>query len=203
MSKTQLRPQTDDKQEDVDNDELPAESDEFRMSPWPQKEERAPMWAKWRICSNFPFISSRLTGAGGGGQPKSALMCSEALANHTWPLPPTLANEWRPLGAICCRKKVSYSPCRSSKTRTQAHLCEDIQDPCKFMMIITTNVTAACIVAAKSIKNTFTFIFFSLISYKRQQSLNSTEHKLLNWSDMNREHRCPADLLTAHDFANI
>lgn len=57
---------------------------------------------KWCTCLMFPIISSWLTGTGGGGEPKSALMCSEALANHTWPLPSTHANEWWPLGTTCC-----------------------------------------------------------------------------------------------------
>lgn len=66
------------------------------------KEVRVHTRAKWRICRKYPFISSWLTGACGGGEPKSVLVCSEASANHTWPLPSTLANERWPLGAICC-----------------------------------------------------------------------------------------------------
>lgn len=66
------------------------------------KEVRVLTRAKWRICRKYPFISSWLTGACGGGEPKSVLVCSEASANHTWPLPSTLANERWPLGAICC-----------------------------------------------------------------------------------------------------
>lgn len=82
--------------------ELPSESKAFRMSSWPEKEVRGLVWVKWRICHKIPFISSWLTGASGSGERKSALMCSEALANHTWPLPSTLTYEWWALGTICC-----------------------------------------------------------------------------------------------------
>lgn len=112
-------------------DKMKTESDAFRTSSWPWKEVQVLKWAKWRICHKFPFISSWLMGAGGGGEPKSALMCNEASANHTWPLPSTHANEWWPLGAICCsaplKSQLQYSSVLD--TTTQTHLCEDMRCP--------------------------------------------------------------------------
>lgn len=94
------------------------------------KEVRVLTRAKWRICRKYPFISSWLTGACGGGEPKSVLVCSEASANHTWPLPSTLANERWPLGAICCELLQSQQRCASFPDRnTGTHLFEDIQCP--------------------------------------------------------------------------
>lgn len=106
MYETPLCPQTDNKLKTerccVRNQWTSIKGEVFRMSYWPEKEVRRLMWVKWRICHKIPFISSWLTGASGGGGRKSAVMCSEALANHTWPLLSTLANEWWPLGTLCC-----------------------------------------------------------------------------------------------------
>lgn len=94
------------------------------------KEVRVLTRAKWRICRKYPFISSWLTGACGGGEPKSVHVCSEASAYHTWPLPSTLANERWPLGAICCELLQSQQRCASFPDRnTGTHLFEDIQCP--------------------------------------------------------------------------